>query len=434
MNTSNKRDDRMTSTLIKAGRIFDGLTERSLEHSYIVVEGDAIATVGPQSELNGSHERFAQEIDLGPDATILPGLINMHTHMSFSTGTNVFADYQAESDETKLIRSVENMQLALRTGVTTIRDCGTRNSIAFAMRDAIEKGLVQGPRIVASGDGLTTTGGHLWFCGIEADTEADVRRAVRAQVKAGADFIKVFATGGATTPRTNLFAAQYTEAEMCAITKEARRLDVRVAAHAHGTPGVRNAIASRVTTIEHCSFRQLSGTIYEPEQAHIIADAGIYVCPTISVGRGKALATQQLALSEEEVVAFYARREQRFGLVRQLLDDGVQIVSGSDAGVPYNTFDNYPEDLILTSEGVDLSPVHVLKSATSVAAEAMGRPDLGAIAPGKAADLIAVQGNPLQDIRTLTHTRFVMSRGQVVRCEPYNATYPQPVSSVPPAA
>ena len=133
-------------------------------------------------------------------------------------------------------------------------------------------------------------------------------------------------------------------------------------------------------------------------------------------------------------MAFYARREQRFGLVRQLLDDGVQIVSGSDAGVPYNTFDNYPEDLILTSEGVDLSPVHVLKSATSVAAEAMGRPNLGAIAPGKAADLIAVQGNPLQDIRTLTHTRFVMSRGQVVRCEPYNATYPQPVSSVPPAA
>ncbi|MDH3603532.1 MAG: amidohydrolase family protein, partial [Candidatus Tectomicrobia bacterium] len=175
----------MTSTLIKAGRVFDGLTERSLEHAYIVVEGDAIATVGPQSDLNGRHERFAQEIDLGPDATILPGLINMHTHMSFSTGPNVFADYQAESDETKLIRSVENMQLALRTGVTTIRDCGTLNSIAFSMRDAIERGLLQGPRIVASGDGITTTGGHLWFCGIEADTEADVRRAVRAQVKAG---------------------------------------------------------------------------------------------------------------------------------------------------------------------------------------------------------------------------------------------------------
>ncbi|MDH3604378.1 MAG: amidohydrolase family protein, partial [Candidatus Tectomicrobia bacterium] len=207
---------------------------------------------------------------------------------------------------------------------------------------------------------------------------------------------------------------QYTEAEMCAITEEARRLDVRVAAHAHGTPGVRNAIAARVTTIEHCSFRQPSGTIYEPEQARLIANSGLYVCPTISVGRGKALETQQLVISEEEAVAFYARREERFGLVRQLLGDGVQIVSGSDAGVPYNTFDNYPEDLILTSEGVDLSPVAVLKSATSVAAEAMGRPDLGVIASGKAADLIAVRGNPLQDIRTLTQTRFVMSRGQVV--------------------
>lgn len=404
----------MTPILIKAGRVFDGITERSLEHAYIIVEDDVIFAVGPQSELNGSSQRFAREIDLGPDATVLPGLINMHTHMSFSTGTDVFADYQAESYETKLIRSVENMQLALRAGGTTIRDCGTCNGIAFSMRDAIERGVLPGPRIIASGDGITTTGGHLWFCGIEADTEADVRRAVRAQIKAGADFIKVFATGGATTPATNLFAAQYTEAEMCAITEEARRLDVRVAAHAHGTPGVRNAIAARVTTIEHCSFRHPSGTIYEPDQARIMADSGLYVCPTISVGRGKALETQQLVISEEEVATFYARREERFKLVRQLIDDGVQIVSGSDAGVPYNTFENYPEDLILTSEGIDLAPVEVLKSATSVAAEALGRPGLGTIAPGKAADLLAVRGDPLQDIRTLTQTQLVMSRGQVV--------------------
>ncbi len=404
----------MTSILMKAGRVFDGIAERSLEHAYILVEGETIAAVGPQSELNGSHERFAQEIDLGPDATILPGLINMHTHMSFSTGADVFVDYLAESYETKLIRSVEHMQQALRTGVTTVRDCGTANDIAFAMRHAIANSVLPGPRIIASGDGVTTTGGHLWFCGIEADSEADVRRAVRAQVKAGADFIKVFATGGATTPATNLFAAQYTEAEMCAITEEARRLGVHVAAHAHGTPGVRNAIAARVTTIEHCSFRRPSGSVYEPDQARIIADSGLYVCPTISVGRGKALETQALTISEEEAATFYARREERFNLVRQLIDDGVQIVSGSDAGVPYNRFDNYPEDLILTSEGVDLAPVAVLKSATSVAAEALGRADLGALTPGKAADLLAVRGDPLKDIRTLTQTQLVMARGRVV--------------------
>ncbi len=404
----------MTSILIKAGRVFDGIAERPLEHAYIIVEGEVITAVGPQSELAGDSQRFAQEIDLGPGTTVLPGLINMHTHMSFSAGTDVFVDYQAESYETKLIRSVAHMQQALRTGVTTVRDCGTANRIAFAMRETIERGVLPGPRIIASGDGITTTGGHLWFCGIEADTEADVRRAVRAQVKAGVDFIKVFATGGATTPATNLFAAQYTEAEMCAITEEARRLDVRVAAHAHGAPGVRNAIAARVTTIEHCSFRHPSGTIYEPDQARIIADSGLYVCPTISVGRGKALASQQLTISQEEEALFYARREERFKLVRQLIDDGVQIVSGSDAGVPYNYFDNYPEDLILTSEGVDLPPVAVLKSATSVAAEALGRPDLGAIVPGRAADLLAVRGDPTQDIRTLTQTQLVMTRGQAV--------------------
>ena len=163
----------------------------------------------------------------------MPGLINMHTHMSFSSGDSIFDDHQRESYETKLIR-VENVQAALRTGVTTVRDCGTLNGIAFAVRAAVESGVMLGPRVIASGEGITTTGGHLWFCGVEADSEVEVRRAVRAQVKAGADFIKVFATGGGSTPGTNACAAQYSEAEMCALTEEARRLDKRVAAHAHG--------------------------------------------------------------------------------------------------------------------------------------------------------------------------------------------------------
>lgn len=402
----------MTALLMKAGRVYDGRAEQVLEHAYVLIEGQRIAAVGRQAELEGSAGRFAQEIDLGPDVTLLPGLINMHTHMSFSAGESIFDDHQRESYETKMIRAVDNLHKALRTGVTTVRDCGTLNGIAFAVRAAVEDGVLVGPRVIASGDGVTTTGGHLWFCGVEADSDLEVRRAVRAQVKAGADFIKVFATGGNSTPGTNACAAQYTERELCALTEEARRLDKRVASHAHGTPGVIASITARVTTIEHCSFLQPAGVQYEPEQVRRIVDAGIYVCPTVFRGRGKLLAEQpDLPWAAE----FWATQEARFALVRRLVDDGVTLISGSDAGVNYNEFSDYPDDLILTAEGLDLSPTYVLQSATSVAAEALGRSDLGVLAPGKAADVLAVQGNPLQDMRALRHPVLVVARGQVVR-------------------
>jgi len=401
----------MGPVLMKAGRVYDGMADRAMEHAYVVVDGDTITAVGPQAELEGSTGRFAQVLDLGAATTVLPGLINMHTHMSFSAGDSIFDDHQQESYETKLIRAVENVKAALRTGVTTVRDCGTLNGIAFAVRAAVERGTMIGPRVIASGEGITTTGGHLWFCGVEADSDVEVRRAVRAQVKAGADFIKVFATGGGSTPGTNACAAQYSETEMCALTEEARRLDKRVAAHVHGTPGVLTSIAARVTTIEHCSFLQPSGPQYEPEQGQRIADAGIYVCPTVFQGRGKLLVQNP---DQPWAAAFMQGQSERFDLLRRLVDQGVRLVSGSDAGVNFNTFTDYPGDLILTVEGLDLSPVYVLKSATSVAAEALGRSDLGVIAPGKAADLLAVKGNPLQDIRALNAPVLVVSRGRIV--------------------
>jgi imidazolonepropionase-like amidohydrolase len=400
--------------LIKAGRIFDGVAERVLPDAYVVLEGATITAVGSQTELAAHTEGVTQQIDLGPDVTLMPGLINMHTHMSFSAGESVFNDHQGESYETKLIRAVVNLRAALCTGVTTVRDCGTLNGIAFAVRAAVEQDTMPGPRVIASGAGITTTGGHLWFCGVEADNETEVRRAVRSQVKAGADFIKIFATGGGTTPGTNSTAAQFNESEMCAITEEARRLGKTTAAHAHGSPGVRTSIAARVTTIEHCSFMQSSGAmVYEAEQGRRIADAGIYVCPTIFWGRGKKLLRDE-PHDAPQVRDYLERREARFKLTRQLVEQGVQLVAGSDAGVAGNTFSDYPDDLILAVEGTDLSPTYILKSATSVAAEALGCSELGIIAPGKTADLFAVQGNPLQDIHALNAPRLVVSRGRLI--------------------
>jgi imidazolonepropionase-like amidohydrolase len=168
-----------------------------------------------------------------------------------------------------------------------------------------------------------------------------------------------------------------------------------------------------VTTIEHCTFLQATGVQYEPEQGRRIADAGIYVCPTVFQGRSKLFPRDPEQLSPPDR-DFLVQREVRFRMLRQMVEQNIRIVSGSDAGVAFNTFSDYPADLILTVEGADLSPVFVLKSATSVAAEALGRDDLGVIAPGKAADLLAVQGNPLQDMRALTRPTLVVSRGRVI--------------------
>jgi imidazolonepropionase-like amidohydrolase len=153
---------------------------------------------------------------------------------------------------------------------------------------------------------------------------------------------------------------------------------------------------------------------YEPDQARRIADAGLYVCPTIFAGKGKFMDPAE-ADTSPEVADFFKQRQDRLTLVRYLIEDGVQLVSGNDAGVTFNAFDAYPGDLILAAEGADLSPVYVLKTATSVAAEALGRSDLGVISPGKAADLLGVHGNPLQDIRDIKNTQLVIARGQVIR-------------------
>ena len=403
----------MEETLILAGRIFDGVADAPLENAYVVVGDGRIRGVGPRSELAVNLDRFAHVLELAPDSTLLPGLINMHVHMSFSSGPDVMGDHLRESEQTRTLRAVENLKMALATGVTTVRDCATCNPVAFAVRAAVESGIMRGPRVIAAGEGITSTGGHCWFCSTEADSEVEVRKAVRAQAKAGADFIKLFSTGGNTTPGTNALAAQFSEAEMCAATEEARRLGLRTASHAHGTPGVRNSIAARVTTIEHCSFLEPDGMHYDAEQVQIIADEGIYVCPTLFRAGTKGLDAADPGLSEAQQ-ALFRTQKMRAELVSRLAGQGVKIISGTDAGVAHNTFADYPGDLALSVEAAGLSPLYVLKSATSVAAEALGLPELGHIAEGKAADLLAVQGNPLEDIHALEQPRMVMARGRLV--------------------
>jgi len=400
----------MPGTLIRAPRLFDGASRTLLEHAFVVVDGERITGVGEQRELAGV-DGFDDVVDLASDTTLLPGLINMHTHISFSSSDRVFADAVGESDPQKMLRIAENLRTALATGVTTVRDCGTWPHLALPAREAQQHGMLAGPRIIASG-AITITGGHCWFCATEADDEFEVRKAVRAHVKDGVDFIKLFATGGNTTPGSDALATQYSAAQMCAATEEARRSGRRTASHAHAVDGVRTSIAARVTTIEHCSFQTTAGLGWDEELANEIVDAGIYVCHTVFQGPTKldrgALSPQQRTLHDRRTRTI----EQRLALTRRLADKGVSLIAGNDAGVGQVTFADYPGDLVLTANGCGIAPVEVLISATGTAAQALGRDDIGIIAPGKIADLLVVHGNPLDDIAAIKRPERVIARGR----------------------
>ena len=396
----------MTSTTYRAARLYTALDDALIAPGAVTVVDDTIAYVGDPAGAPAGGEL----VDLG-DVTLMPGLIDMHVHLTFSASERVLDDYLGESDELKLVRGVENARRALRSGVTTVRECGGQNALVFALREASRRGLITAPRIIAAGGSITTTGGHCWFFGLEADSEDDLRRAVRSQVKAGADYIKVMASGGGLTPRTNPVEPQYTAAQMRAVVEEAARLGLDVAAHCHGTASVAYAAAARVHTIEHCSFQTHHGLIYDEEAAGAVVEAGCYVCPTIAIGE-RALPT----LPPGHPMRLIRERtgEQRAANLRRLHAAGARLISGSDAGVTLTPFEDFAYNITALVERVGLTPHAAIQTATVTAAEALRRHDLGALAPGRAADLLAVRGNPLDNIHALFDVAAVVARGRRV--------------------
>ncbi len=394
-------------TIYCADRLYTALDDQIIPNAAVAIDGETISYVGPAAAAPAG-----ERIDLG-DVTLMPGLIDMHVHLTFSGTNDVVNDYLSDSDAMRLIRGVENARRALFAGVTTVRECGGRNEHVFTLREASARRIIPAPRIIAAGGSITTTGGHCWFFGLEADTEADLRHAVRAQVKAGADYIKVMATGGALTPRTNPVAPQYSEAQLRAIVEEAQRLSgLRVSAHCHGTAGVLYAAHAGVTTIEHCSFQTPTGFLYDEEAAQAVHTAGCYVCPTLGIAERASK-----ALPETHNLVRYRQTmfPQRVANLKRLYALGVPFISGSDAGVTLTPFEDFAYNITLLVEEVGLTPHAAIRSATVTAGEALGRTDLGALAVGMSADLIAVAGNPLNNIHALWDVQAVVARGMQVR-------------------
>ncbi len=395
----------MAVETLLADRLFDGTGAAAIEKAFLQIEDGRIVAVGKQSDLGSA---ISGATDLG-DATLLPGLINMHTHITCSGNTTVLQDALTDSYETKMMRAIENSRKSLLSGVTTIRDCGTLNEIVFSIREASSAGIITAPHIWASGDVLTSTGGHCYFFGVECDSIEDIKKAVRAQVKAGADYIKVMATGGGLTPNTNPREAQFGREEMIALVEDSKRIGKRVAAHCHGTPGIVNAVAAEVTTIEHCSFMVEDGVEYDQAIASAVAEKSIWVCPTIGVGERYRQHADREGI--EIPAAFAKTRHTRMENFRRLLDSGVKFVSGNDAGMVFTGFDDFQLDIEMLVEHVGMSNGDAILTATGNAAEAIGTEEFGTLQVGRRADILGVRGNALNDIGALRDLLIVKKSG-----------------------
>jgi imidazolonepropionase-like amidohydrolase len=402
--------------LLRAGTVLPGPRGERVDDGAVVIDGTTIAFAGPVSELpRDLSDGVDDATEFGADVTLMPGLIDSHVHLGFDGGPGPVARMRSESDAEQLVLMLRSARELLSVGVTTARDLGARAFLDIVVRDAIAAGMARGPRLVTAGPPLTVTGGHCWFMGGECDDVEGVRHRVRLHHKAGVDLIKVMSTGGFMTHGSAPWFAQFTEEQLAAAVDEAHRVGKRVAAHAHGVEGIRRALGARVDTLEHCSFVRPDGTnTIDDDLVTKIAETSTYVCPTTNHRLPEMLAV---------------RGDGWQPAVRTLYERGAKIIAGTDAGidhVPHHAYVGGLEALVLLGIPED----EVLCAATVRAAEALAVGHItGRLAAGWEADVIAVGGDPLQDISVLNDLRLVMGRGEPFVPDRVERTAPDPATA-----
>jgi imidazolonepropionase-like amidohydrolase len=404
--------------VIRAKGLIDVNKEKVVQDPLVIIEGDKITAVGTQKNTplpQGPHEilDFSRKY-------ILPGLINSHAHMTMISDGRPTMAWMQESNDTFLLTAARNGRLALRSGVTTVRDCGGRDGVMFALRKGLEMGIIEGPRFFLSGRPLTSTGGHAHHDHGEVDGPEEVKKAARQLFKEGADFIKLMATGGGT-PGTYPECAYLDVPEIMAAVEVAQQLGKKVAAHCRGIPGMVNCVEAGINHMEHAEF-QLPGMKYtfDPKLADRIAKMGMYVTPTIQLRRDsmRGLAQKKetgtiTPLEKKRLDNLPYELEQKYRQLRGLLKAGVRCVAGDDAGLPFTPVNQLWLELDAMVEG-GMKPVQAIVSATRTAAEAMDLfGEIGSITVGKQADLIVVDGDPTAKVSALSKVSFVMKAGKV---------------------
>ena len=399
-------------TYIKAGRLLDVADGRMLTNRTIVVRADRIERIGSSSSIEISED--ADVVDLS-DAVVLPGLIDMHVHLTSDPDAHGYKNLAASVPRNALFGAA-NARRTLYAGFTSVRNVGAGAYTDIALRDAINHGDVPGPRMRVTGPSLGITGGHCdnnllpprfeSFSDGVADGPWEIRKKVRENAKYGADLTKFCATGGVLSKGTSVGKQQYTLEEMATIVAESHQRDRKVAAHAHGTEGIKAAIEAGVDSVEHASLIDAEG-IRMALSAGTFLVMDIYVSDYILEG-GEAAGFLPESLVKERKVGQAQRNS-----FQKAHEAGVRLAFGTDAGV-YPSGINARQFAYMVRYG--MSPMEAIQAATIHAAELMGWPgDVGAIEAGMYADIIAVQGDPLDDIRVLEDVSFVMKGGEIYK-------------------
>lgn len=402
-----------TTYVLKAARLFDGTSDSLVQPGIVIVSDNKIQS------LTGPVPTGATVIDLG-DATLLPGFIDAHTHLTMDFNPDYNGARLAGLSRTipeSAIRSTVNARKTLMAGFTTVRDVGSENFLDIGLRNSINAGVVPGPRMLVAVHAIGSTGGHcdegqgfrFGLLNHEAGPEDGVidspdqaRFAVRFNIKYGADVIKTCPTGGVLSPNDDVDAPQLSQAELDALVSTAHDLRRKTAAHAHGAEGAKRAIRAGIDSIEH-------GTFLDDEALRMMREHGTYLVPTLSVRSGIAESKFPPLVQHKADVAVKAQD----AMVRRALATGVKIALGTDAAV-YPHGSNALEFVLMANDG--MTPAQSLRAGTSAAADLLGlQKKIGTLEPGKLADIVAVPGNPLHDIKATQSVFFVMKEGTIYR-------------------
>jgi len=408
-------------TLLTAARLLDGSGGAAVEQAALLIDGDRVAGLGRAADVQPPGGASVERRDYGA-ATILPGLVDAHTHLVAPGDGTLGDDIAKEDDDILLLQAAKNARTLLHSGVTTLRENGAKGKVAFSLREGIRRRLAPGPRMVVCGRPITITGGHMGYFGSEADGEAAVRAEVRTLLKEGADYIKIVASGGSTrTSDPN--RASYTVAELAAMTDEAHRHGRLTAAHCTSAQSVQNCLDADVDMIIHCIFAEPDGTYrFRPDLVDRLARAKAWVNPTLYVQKA-AIERQRAAREREgrltpELVAQLddARRalDVKVDAVRRMSAAGVRMTAGSDSPWGWYAPGEFVHEIhMLAQAGLSYSAAIV--AGTAGAAESIGvGPAAGRLAKGRLADALVVRGDPATEITALWDVLDVYQAGRRV--------------------
>jgi len=408
-----------------AGRVANAELGGWLPDHAVLVDDGSIRAVVPRSELPSDAASTREIHDLG-EVSLLPGFVETHIHMHFPSPLDYRDIARAEPVERMLIRATANMRRLLASGATTARDTGSRDDVAFAVRAALRDGVAPGPRLLVAGAPITTTGGHYWFLGAEADSTDEVVRRVRERKKLGADCVKLVASGGGYTPTSNPRSQQFGLETLRAAVMEAHRLGLPVLAHSLTATSNRICVEAGVDTLIHGGLWWTDHEVrdrayaYDPAVADRIAERGIWVDPTIGevelhVEHHAAGLPPKPEFEHWALPDVPSELEPRLEYMRDMAARGVRFIGGMGMGMPIVTFDSVACSAQVYARLLGFDPWLAVRTITSDAAAAVGLSSVvGTIRPGLAADLVAVVGDPVEDLARLREPTDVVQAGRFV--------------------